>query len=407
MDNAPEKTNETPLDQYRSNSLLAYNEKLQILQEQLDMLEKGFLTKEEKEIQDEAKKQSEILKNAAMDYQDKLECENGEQVHKLLSRLKEQLFREEAAFFKKSTYLPTHIGKIAATYENMRALSEHFYPMYHAISELLAMIALAKKIVLSKKDPFNKYCFVDFEDKRDLPHMKSCNGWNPTAIPTPENGFFHIVPSSFELGGREDGKEQHMLLTGPNGKGKSTFMRGACYQIWAAQTLGIAPAEALSMTPFHFIFSLEKGCGENAAEGKSTHMEQVRIVKELRDKVNILATTKHFSWLNCDELFNGTVSTSASADTCLFLKYLPKESICCVATHQKEAPAAQEKTDGRVVCYKLDPSSKQLEKGTMDMVEESTNASIMERFGYNPDELAEVRALEKEFTQGQKAFATA
>ena len=399
--NLPTERSGSFIDYYHANCEKACEEKLERLQVVAKRLkEPGFVllnNDADERILEEAKSRIKLLEKAKFAYKEKLECENAGHVGVLLRKLRKKLFCKKATFFyEEAPYLRFDYGKISATYKSLIDLRVHFYPMYQAVSELLAMIALAKKIVKSKRHPHNKYCFVDFVQSTATPSIKVVNGWNPTAIPSPENGFDHIVPSSFALGICADGKEQHMLLTGPNGKGKSTFMRGVCYQIWAAQTLGIAPAEALTMTPFHFLFSLRKDV-EDAASANSTHMAQVFIVKDLRDYVNKLAAEKRFAWLSCDELFSGTVSVSASADTCLFLKYLPPESICCVATHQREAPAAQEITGGRVVCYKVNPVSKQLEKGVMDMVGESTNTQIMTRFGYTTEEIEEVRAFEKTF----------
>jgi len=384
--------NKTLLDKYRIRSVAKIKQKIKSLQKEISYMENGSFT--EKEFNAKRKDLGE-LQTALPKFEDNLLLYNTNAVCKLLNKLESKVFRQRASFFRNDGIF--HIGEVTSAYRAMFNLQDHFYPMYQALSELLAIFGIAKKIIDSKNDPYNKYCIVNFEENRDLPHIKVVNGWNPTAIPDPRNGFDHIVPSSFELGGRTDNKEHHMLLTGPNGKGKSTFMRGATYQIWTAQTLGIAPAESMSLTPFHFIFSLDKNV-ESAEEAESTHMKQVKIVKELINTVNNLAKQKKFSWINCDEMYNGTDTYSASALIILFFTKVLPQSLCCVATHHREAPVAEVKTNGLVVCYKINPDHKSLEKGIMNVEAESTNLQIMKTKGCLDKDIKFVAQCVREFT---------
>jgi hypothetical protein len=388
------------LDLYRSKLIVKIKGKVRSLRLELGKLQDDSLTKEQEA--NKKKNESMIKKlNAFLPKViDQLKFDNTQSVLKLLKSLDSKIFKKKAVFLEKnfSNLLSGHIGTVSKTYNAMFELKEHFYPMYQAVSEVLAIAGLAKKVILSKSNQHNKLCIVDFEESKELPHIKVKEGWNPTAILDIKKKFPHIVASSFELGGNVNSRDQHMLLTGPNGFGKSTFMRGAAYQIWTAQTLGIAPAEEMSLTPFHFLYSLNKNV-EDAEDGMSTHMKQIQLVNQLEETVAMLAAKKQFAWINCDEMFNGTDTKDASANIILFLKKISSASICCVATHHKDATKAEEKTNHSVCCYKINAKSFKLEKGVM-FATESTNIDLMKTHGKaTQEDLTFVAQLVNEFSK--------
>jgi hypothetical protein len=59
------------------------------------------------------------------------------------------------------------------------------------------------------------------------------------------------VASSVELGGNS----AHAIITGPNGGGKSSFMRAVLQNVLFAHTFGMAPSASLEMTPLKWIAS--------------------------------------------------------------------------------------------------------------------------------------------------------
>lgn len=121
----------------------------------------------------------------------------------------------------------------------------------------------------------------------------------------------------------------HMLLTGPNASGKSTIMRAiGINTVYLAQTLGIATADSLSLTPFH-VFHAFMETRDKTGESSSYQTELNRLIDALRVSKN-----KRGFYL-ADELFSSTNAVDALIGSQEILNRFSnlKQSIGIVSTH--------------------------------------------------------------------------
>lgn len=183
------------------------------------------------------------------------------------------------------------------------------------------------------------YCFVDYEAHGAQPHIKIDNFWNPN-IPDKKV----IVPNNLEMGGALT--YRNMLLTGPNTGGKSCTLNAIILSVLLAQSLGIAPAEQMSLTPFsHFITHLNitddptKGESKFMAEGLRaiSMLETVQGAKEGEDCLALV-----------DEIFSGTEPMPAKEAAYAFAELIGQypHVTAIVATHYTELTQLQKATQG-------------------------------------------------------------
>ncbi len=122
------------------------------------------------------------------------------------------------------------------------------------------------------------------------------------------------------------------VITGPNGGGKSTLVRGVLNAAVMAQTLTVVSAQRLILTPFDDIRSA-LNTREDAAAGLSHFQAQVQRATLF---VQDADTNKHKRFLiGMDEPFNGASADNAAAFSAGLLQRLGAQanSLCLIATH--------------------------------------------------------------------------
>ena len=120
------------------------------------------------------------------------------------------------------------------------------------------------------------------------------------------------------------------VLTGPNEGGKSTMLKALTLCLQLAQTTGIAPAAAMTFTPFHSIDTY-LNITDDIGAGNSLFKAEVLRTQQLIDRV-ATATPGQF---NFDEIFNGTSPVEGTAAAYSVAKHLGQfpNSMCMVPTH--------------------------------------------------------------------------
>jgi DNA mismatch repair ATPase MutS len=156
--------------------------------------------------------------------------------------------------------------------------------------------------------------------------------------------------------------KHHSLLTGPNGGGKSSSLRGILQSILFAQTFGYAAVESMTLRPFRWIFS---GLLLQDNPGKKSMFES-----EVRFASSLLQKRDGPGLVLFDELFHSTNPPDGIRTASCFLKNLWKKSniASIVSTHVfelvEEAPESiqklcvpgSRKEDGSFLfLYKLQP----------------------------------------------------
>lgn len=302
------------------------------------------------------------------------------------------------------------IGEISVAYKQMHRHFKYFTLAYQAIGEIDAYAALARTILDHRNNESNKYCLVNFEQATQ-PHIYLNQVWNPLAATISCNDGaeenLQPTPNSIELGFTSKpiniNYTKHMILTGPNASGKSTFMRSISYAIWLAQTFGIAPAASMSLTPFHFLYSLKKD-NENTAQGLSTHKAQVVLVKRVLDKLEAFSKENKLCFVACDEIFNGTNANDATANTVTVAEEINNtlpNTIAIISSHANGVAYCEKITNNGFRCFKItNAPERKLELGCSDVKDPalSTNILLMDEAGYSKDFLGRVSKYKQVLT---------
>ncbi len=133
-----------------------------------------------------------------------------------------------------------YFSRVMVAYKLMREQKEQFVPLMLAVGELDAQLTIAKlyKEFQGKRVTF---CFPEFIESSKNPIVCVQDSWNPFLDPE------KAVSNSIEIGC--SGVPQNVIITGPNAGGKSTVTKALIFSFVLGQTLGIAPAKALSFTP--------------------------------------------------------------------------------------------------------------------------------------------------------------
>jgi hypothetical protein len=123
--------------------------------------------------------------------------------------------------------------------------------------------------------------------------------------------------------------KSHVILTGPNRGGKTTFCRGLGLAIVTAQSWGFAWAQRMRWTPFSTIFTALETNGVLGNMSKfESEIEFAKTVLETQGRCFVMM----------DEIFHSTNATDGVAASTVFLKqlYQRDEVISIISTHYKE-----------------------------------------------------------------------
>jgi hypothetical protein len=135
------------------------------------------------------------------------------------------------------------------------------------------------------------------------------------------------IRNSFHAGGNTS--KSHIILTGPNRGGKTTFCRALGLAVITAQTWGFAWARHMIWSPFStFYTALET----NGILGNMSKFES-----EIEFAKMVLATQDR-CFVMMDEIFHSTNATDGVAASTVFLKQLYERTnvVSLISTHYKE-----------------------------------------------------------------------
>ena len=125
--------------------------------------------------------------------------------------------------------------------------------------------------------------------------------------------------------------DNHILLTGSNASGKSTFMKAIALNLITAQTIQTATATKFKYQPGYVYTSMVNQ--DDILSGDSYFMTEIKSIKRLFD----LTLTDHIYWF-IDEIFKGTNTTERIAASEAVLNYFDQQDGYTViaATHDIE-----------------------------------------------------------------------
>lgn len=246
-------------------------------------------------------------------------------------------------------------GRIDTAFKLIDKLKDQFVQAMLAVGELDAQLSIAK---LYKE--FNGkrvcYCFPNYVEQQgiEVPSIKATEFWNPFIDSE------KVVPSSLAIGSSY-GTPQNVIITGPNAGGKSTITKAFVTSVILAQSLGIAPARELTVTPFTKIITY-LNITDDIAAGNSHFKAGVLRAQDV-EKTYHECKDKEFVLSAIDEVFNGTTFKEGQAAAYSLIKMLGEQShgICVTNTHFPIIPTL-EQTTGRFMNYKVSVIEKPGEK---------------------------------------------
>lgn len=259
-------------------------------------------------------------------------------VFKLLTMLEKPTFKIDApAFF-------SHQGRALAAFKIMQAVKDNIIASIKAIGQLDAYLSLAKLYKFHVNNPKAPFCFATFISE-DKPRVTANNFW---MIGSENAPALHSI--------RLDDKNQGTLITSPHASEDSMAIQSLALTLHCAQSLGIAPARSLTLTPFTTFLPImtpaRSGGTQTTCEAAiDRSLNLLHIMQQLRTSQSLCKHELGIIFLN--EPFAGADYTTALAGTYALVKSLVEttESLCVCSSSMPELCLLEEKTNGLIYNY--------------------------------------------------------
>ena len=235
-------------------------------------------------------------------------------------------------------------GDILTAYKNLREVKDELRTLMRGVAEVDCYVALAQLYneQTSSNAPYTFAAFIDSPQAS----LELDDVWNPFI------NIKEVVSNNVSIG--QHGGYNHMLLTGSNTGGKSTFLRSIALAVLMAQTVGIVPASYARLTPFNDIVVL-LNVSDDPTNKESTFAAEGSRAHGLLQRINNL-TENQRALIVIDELFKGTSHQEGLKWASAVTHYLARSKhniITLFATHFHELTNL-EKSIGDFKNYHLD-----------------------------------------------------
>lgn len=235
------------------------------------------------------------------------------QLKEFLQLMDKNTFRDEPSFFSR-------IGNILRAYSLIKEVHAELMQDLSAVAHidfLINVVTLVKEF----QDTNTPYTFAEF--KPQSAQLSIEGFWNPL--------FTHMQPIThrIKLG---DTNPTIAIVTGPNKAGKSTSLQAISLATLLAQTLTIAPATHMSLSPFAR-FKTGFNMPARVNQGQSLFSASLDFAQEIIKIAQ--ANPNQPMFIAIDELFNSTAFDQGTAIAQRFCQELSTLSncICFMATH--------------------------------------------------------------------------
>lgn len=196
--------------------------------------------------------------------------------------------------FEKSGTVFYRRGRVLLAHKLMSEIKEELQAKIRNIGLIDSFMSVARFVKKAELKGL-PVSFVSFVDQHQPITFKAKQLWCPV-INTEE-----YVCNDVLLGGDD---ARVLILTGPNGCGKSTILRSMGICSWLAQCFGIAPACNAQLSLFDVI-RMSSPNGDNSKKGFSTYMNAARQSQELMNDIAMLSSGKK-ALILCSEPYRGT-----------------------------------------------------------------------------------------------------
>jgi DNA mismatch repair protein MutS len=265
---------------------------------------------------------------------------------------KHSIFETEPSLFSNK-------GKILYTYRHFNKIKDDFIHLFHYVGMIDAFAAL-NNLVYAHDPTTNPYTFTkyikDTESKTDTettcdqsarpeeeprltkePTIRFEDIWHPYLIKDTRLNSLDI-------------DKKHILITGPNAAGKSTFIKSVIVNLILSQTVGIAAASHFEMTPFHLI---ETYLQIPDAKGVSSLFEAEMLrSKHYIDKLKKMPQAR-LSFIVLDEIFSSTNYMEGFSGAYAILKKIASfpNAMSMTTTHYSDLEYLEKATHGKILNY--------------------------------------------------------
>lgn len=252
----------------------------------------------------------------------------------LLDMLRGNTFRGNASGF-------SFMGRALVAHKLMLEVKDHFVPALEVAGQIDAYLSMAKLYKQFEAKSL-KYCFVEFSDSTE-PCIELRDFWNPIIGDK-------VVAESISF----DNNLQNLMLTGPNGSGRSSLMKSIANVILCAQTFGIAPAQYVKLAPFTKI-NICMNAKENSALGLLTPKAEQEKIDSIKNRITKLSANDRCFTI-VDDAFKGATETDGGQRIYAFGKSIAnaKNSISVIATHFNKPTDLEADTNGRILNYHVE-----------------------------------------------------
>ncbi|HRN78612.1 MAG TPA: hypothetical protein PLU71_05205 [Candidatus Dependentiae bacterium] len=226
-------------------------------------------------------------------------------------------------------------GRTLKAHNLLLKVKDELVPALQAIAEFDAYFTVAQ-LYKSHQGKKNSFAFVEFVEN-NTPQISINGCWTPLVAAD------QAVANNVRLG--VGNQPLRMMITGPNGGGKSTFLKSLGHAVMMAQSWGIVPAQEAKLTIFSGLrTSLDPR--EDLSRGISTFMAQKERIGLLKEYVRQSNAQKKMLVM-LDEPFRGTTDAQTEERICDFGNHVARlpHTVVCIATHvKKPVELAQDKS---------------------------------------------------------------
>ena len=246
----------------------------------------------------------------------------------LLEMLHEKTFEGEDAWAYSR-------GRVLLAHKLLLEIKQELVPVLEAVAEFDAYVSLAT-LIKEHENQDAHFSFVEFIDSQE-PVIRLNGCWELLIA------SHRAVKNDIAFG---NGQPNKLVITGPNGGGKSTFLKAAGHAMVLAQSFGIVPAASAQITPCAQLRTCLRP-QESLLDDMSQFMAEKKRMDEMQYFVQ-RCTNKHKVVALIDEPFRGTVDAESAERIYDFGQLVAQKpgSVVCIATHVHKPTLLAQDTKG-------------------------------------------------------------
>lgn len=299
--------------------------------------------------------------------------------------------------FSHNPSLFSHKGIILKAFQQFRKEKQKMHSCFQYIAYIDAIQSIHQLYIESTKE--NPYCMTEYLEDRKRPNVIIRDIWHPYLN---QSVTSNAIKNDLHM-------KNHILITGPNAAGKSTFIKSVIVNILFAQTICVASAEHFKMTPFRMIETYlhipdSKGSQSLFEAEMYRSRDYLERLKEL--------DSQDFSFIVLDEIFSSTNYIEGFSGAYAILKKIGtfQNTLSMTTTHYSDLEKLEKDTKGRFENYKFEVTYNEEKKihfhyklirGTS---RQYIALDLLERNGFDADIIQDAMEMSKKIkiTNGEK-----